>query len=265
MSIAKLWGWILLVVTLSMIVAYSRLLEANLESGLLLGAEFRLHRVADAWIDSKSDPSRQELADEHSGDQKLPMPPIDGTPILYARTESLPPVVQQNLPDLPTDGQFTVIGIDEIGLLYRGHLLHLYRTWPTGEHLHVVQRLVLAEHERERVQQFDAKVNMRLESPLLFFGVVLLIVLFFGRRVANATSKLLHWCESLPLDSLPEKPPILPFVEMRRIAAGTLATVRRERDAIEHQHRFLRFASHELRTPLAVASAKTHSIALQMH
>jgi len=95
----------------------------------------------------------------------------------------------------------------------------------------------------------------------LFVLVTLFIVLLFGRRVANATKQLLRWCESLSIESLPEEAPKLPFVEMRTIAEGTLATVRRERDALEHRHRFLRFASHELRTPLAIASANAELLA----
>jgi len=261
MSIGKLLSLTLLGVTLIMVTAYSWLLEENLESGLLFGSEFRLNRAADAWIDSKTALSTLEPVEQHIDDSVYPMLPDNGTPVLYWKRESLPIDVQENLPNSLVDGQFTVIGISESGLLYRGHLLHLFRTTPSGEGLHVVQQLTLAEHEVDRVADFDAMANRRLGLRMWFVAGTVFIVLLFGRRVAKATKKLLTWTESLSIDSLPDKPPALPFVEMRSLAAGTLATVTRERDAIEHQHRFLRFASHELRTPLAIASVNTELLA----
>jgi len=165
------------------------------------------------------------------------------------------------LPKTLEDGQFTTIDTDELGLVYNGYLLHLFRTLPGGEGLHVVQRLMLAEHERHRVQQFDAMANRRLDSRMWFIGGVIVIILLIGHRLAKGTKELLRWSESLSIDSLPDKPPALPFVENRRIAASMLDTVQREAAAIAHQHRFLRFASHELRTPLTIASANTELLA----
>lgn len=261
MSIGRLLSLTLLGVTLVMVVAYSWLLEANLESGLLLGAEFRLNRAADAWIDADADPATLEPAGQRSNAVHVPMPPADGTPILHSSRESLPIAVQENIPETLIDGQFTVIQINEVGLLNQGHLLHLFRTLPGGEGLHVAQRLVLAEHERERVIDFDAMADRRLGSREWFIGGVVFIVLLVGHRVTKATKALLRWCETLSIDSLPDKPPALPFVEIRRIAAGTLAAFQRERDAVDQRQRFLRFASHELRTPLAIASANTELLA----
>ena len=95
----------------------------------------------------------------------------------------------------------------------------------------------------------------------LFLLATVLIVFLFGRRLARATTRLLQWGESLSIESLPEEPLQLPFEEMQLIAAGTLASLQNERDAIETRHRFLRFASHELRTPLAIASANAELLA----
>ncbi len=245
-----------------MVVGYTWLMEANLVSGLLLGSEFRLNRTADAWIKSKADLSSLEPSRQESQSVKILMPPADGTPIVYPRKESLPAVLQEHLPEELLDGEFTIIEIDELGLLNSGYLLHLFRTLPSGEGLHIVQRLVLAEYEIERVQNFDMLMDKRAFLPgTLFVLTTVFIVLLFGRRVTKATTRLLRWCDSLSIQSLPDEPPKLPFVEIRRIAAGTLATVQREHEAIEQRHRFLRFASHELRTPLAIASANTELLA----
>ncbi len=258
MSIGKSLRLTLLSITLTMVIAYSWLMEANLVSALLFGSEFRLNRAADAWIESKADLSLLEDTRQESHGLEIPMPPADGTPVLYANKHSLPVAIQDELPATLLDGEFTVVKIDEIGLLNIGYLLHLFRTLPGGEGLHVVQRLVLADYEEERVQNFDALMYKRAVIPgALFVLTTVFIVFLFGRHVAKATTRLLRWCESLSIQSLPEKPPKLPFLEMQRIAEGTLATVQRERDAIEHRHKFLRFASHELRTPLAIASANT--------
>lgn len=261
MSIGKLLGLTFFGVTLIMITAYSWLLEENLVSGLLFGSEFRLNRAADAWIETKAEISTLQPVKQHEDDTLFPMLPDDGTPVLYGSRDSLPQTVQDNLPVSLVDGQFTAIGIDTPGLLYKGHLLHLFRTLPSGESLHVVQQLSLAEHEESRVADFDAMANKRLDLRMWFVGGTIFIVLLIGHRIAKATRDLLHWTESLSVDSPPDTPPALPFVEMRKIATSTLATVQRERDAIEHQHRFLRFASHELRTPLAIASANTELLA----
>lgn len=262
MSIGKLLSVTLVSITLIMVSAYSWLMEANLVTGLLFGSEFRLNRAADSWIESKADINSLEPLPQNIHDIEILIPPTDGTPVLYAYKESLPKALQDQLPETLLDGQFTGIVIDEVGLLNEGYLLHLFRTLPDGDGLHVVQRLVLADHEVERVQELDSLVDKRIIlAGALFVLTTVFIVLLFGRRVAKATTKLLRWCESLSIESLPDAPPKLPFVEMRRIAAGTLATVQREREAIEHRHRFLRFASHELRTPLAIASANTELLA----
>lgn len=262
MSIGKLLKLTLLSITLTMVVGYSWLMEANLVSGVLFSSEIRMHRAADAWVESNADLSSLEYPKQGSHPPKIPAPPADGSPVVYPYKESLPVIVQEHLPEELLDGQFTIIEIDELGLLNVGYLLHLFRTLPDGEGLHVVQRLVLAEYEIERVQKFDGIVDKRYILPAGFFVLVTVsIVLLFGRRVAKSTTQLLRWCESLSIESLPDEPPKLPFVEMRTIAEGTLATVQREREAIEHRHRFLRFASHELRTPLAIASANAELLA----
>ena len=262
MSIGKLLKLTLLSITLTMVVGYSWLMEANLVSGVLFSSEIRLNRTADAWIESNADLSSEEDSRQESRNTKKLMPPADGDPLVYLHQARLPVAVQEHLPEVLLDGQFTVIEIDELGLLNVGYLLHLFRTLPGGEGLHVVQRLVLAEYEIERVHDLDGLMDKRLVLPgVLFVLVTVFIVLLFGRRVAKATEQLLHWCESLSIESLPEEPPKLPFVEMQTIAEGTLATVRREREAIEHRHKFLRFSSHELRTPLAIASANAELLA----
>ncbi len=262
MSIGKLLRLTLLSITLTMVVGYSWLMEANLVSGLLFGSEFRLNRTADSLINSNADLSSLEPSKQENQYINTPIPPADGSPVVYTQKESLPVTVLEHLPETLQDGQFTIIEIDELGLLNIGYLLHLFRTFPDGKGFHVVQRLVLADHEIERVQNFDVLINKRSLLPgALFVLSTVFIVLLFGRHVAKATTGLLSWCESLSIQSLPDKPPKLPFLEMQRIADGTLATVQRERDAIEHRHRFLRFASHELRTPLAIASANTELLA----
>lgn len=262
MSIRRLLSWTLLSITLTMVVGYSVLMEVHLVTGLLFGSEFRLNRTADAWIKSRADLSLTEASRLESQGIEAPMPPADGTPVVYLKKESLPVVVLERLPEVLHNGQLTTFEIDELGLLSRGYILHLFRISPNGEGLHVVQRLVLADHEIERVQKIDRQVYTRTLLPAgLFFLSTVFIVLLFGRRVAKSTTQLLRWCDSLSIESLPNEPPKLPFVEMQSIAAGTLATVKRERDAIEHRHRFLRFASHELRTPLAIASANTELLA----
>ena len=262
MSLGKSLRLTLLGITLTMVVGYTWLMESNLVSGLLFGSEFRLNRTADAWIESKADLSSLESSTLESQGVEILMPPADGAPIIYAHKASLPVAVQKHLPEELVDGQFTIIEIDELGLLNVGYLLHLFRTLPSSEGLHVVQRLVLTDDEVDRVQNFDALMDKRILLPgALFILTTVLIVFLFGRRVTKATTRLLHWFESLSIESLPDEPPKLPFSEMQRIAEGTLATVQREREAIEHRHQFLRFASHELRTPLAIASANTELLA----
>ena len=262
MSIGKFVKLTLLSITLTMVVGYAILMEMSLVTGLLFGSEFRLNRAADAWIGSNADISSLENNRQESHRFEGLLPPADGTPVISAHKESLPGTLQKHLTEELFDGQFTAIKTDELGLLNRGYLLHLFRTLPNGEGLHVVQRLVLSDHEIVRVQDFDRSGYIRVLLPgALFILVTVLIVLLFGRRVAKATTQLLRWCESLSIESLPDEPPKLPFVEMQSIAEGTLATVRRERDAIEHRHRFLRFASHEFRTPLAIASANIELLA----
>lgn len=263
MSIGKLLKLTLLSITLTMVVGYSWLMEVSLVTGVLFSSEIRLNRLADAWIESNTDSSSLKYSRQESQSTEIPEPPTDGSPIVYTHRASLPVAVQEHLPEELLNGQFTVIEIDEIGLLSIGYLLHLFRTLPNGDGLHVVQRLVLSDYEMmEHVQKFDELGYKRVLLPAaLFFIVTVFIVLMFGRRVAKATTQLLHWCESLSIESLPDETPKLPFSEMQRIAAGTLATVQREREAIEHRHRFLRFASHELRTPLAIASANTELLA----
>lgn len=258
MSIGKILRLTLLSLTIIMVVGYTFLMEANLASGILFSSEIRLNRTADALIIPKLDLSPPEPPKQ--GNQSIDelMPPTDGTPVVYSSKESLPVAVQENLPDALHDGQFTIIKIDVLGLLDRGYLLHLFRTFPNSEGLHIVQRLVLADYEIARVQKIDALGYKRALLPgALFILTTVLIVWLFGRHIAQSTTRLLNWCEGLSIQSLPDKPPKLPFLEMQRIAEGTLATVQRERDAIEHRHKFLRFASHELRTPLAIASANT--------
>jgi len=264
MSIGKLLSLTLLGVTLILVAAYSWLMEANIVSGVLLSSEFQLNRAADAWIESEADLSTlatQTPAEVHNNNTEITLPPADGTPSLHAHRENLPLAVQKTLPKTLEDGQFTKVDIDAPGLVYDGFMLHLFRTLPSGEGLHVVQRLMLADHERHRVRQFDAMANKRLNSGMWFIAGVVIIMLLIGHRVAKGTTELLRWSESLSIDSLPDKPPKLPFAENRRIAASMLDTVRRESDAIAHQHQFLRFASHELRTPLAIASANTELLA----
>lgn len=263
MSIGKLLKLTLLSITLTMVVGYSWLMEVSLLTGIHFSSEIRLNRLADAWIESNTDSSSLKYSSWESQSTEIPEPPTDGSPIVYTHRASLPVVVQEHLPEELLSGQFTVIEIDEIGLLSIGYLLHLFRTLPNGDGLHVVQRLVLSDYEMmEHVQSFDELGYKRVLLPAaLFFLVTVFIVLLFGRRVTKATTQLLRWCESLSIESLPDEPPKLPFLEMQRIGAGTLATVQREREAIEHRHRFLRFASHELRTPLAIASANTDLLA----
>lgn len=262
MSIRKSLTLTLLGITLTMVFGYSWLMEANLVSGVLFSSEIRLNRTADAWIESKSELSSLEASAEESQSIEIRMPPADGSPLVYARRVSLPVAVQERLPEKLVDGQFTVVEIDKLGLLNVGYLLHLFRTLPGGDGLHVVQQLVLADYEEERVQELDALVYKRALLPAaMFILATVSIVLLFGRYVDKATTRLLVWCESLSIQSIPDAPPKLPFLEMQRIAAGTLATVQRESEAIENRHRFLRFASHELRTPLAIASANTELLA----
>ncbi len=258
MSIRKSLSLALLSITLTMVIGYSWLMEANLVSGVLFSSEIRLNRAADAWIKSKSElPSSDSFAEEDQSTTIL-TPPPDGTPIICTDRKSLPIAVQEHLPEVLVDGQFTIVEIDEIGLLNIGYLLHLFRTSPGGNGLHVVQRLVLADYEEARVQKLDALINKRSLLPAAMFILTnVSIVLLFGHYVARSTSRLLEWCDSLSLQSLPKNPPPLSFLEMQSIAAGTLAAVQREHEAIEHRQRFLRFASHELRTPLAIASANT--------
>jgi len=262
MSIGKLLKLTLLGITLVMVVGYTFLMEGNLVSGVLFSSEIRLNRTADAWIESNAQSYSRQASLQERQSVEIPLPPADGTPVVYAERQSLPIAVQENLPEQLLDGEFTVIEIDELGLLNVGYLLHLFRSLPNGEGLHVAQRLVLADYEVERVQNFDALMYTRALLPgALFILTTIFIVLLFGRRVSKATTQLLNWCENLSSESLPDEPPKLPFVEMQSIAAGTLATVQREREAIEHRHQFLRFASHELRTPLATASANTELLA----
>lgn len=262
MSLGKSLRLTLLGITLSMVIGYTWLMEANLVSGLLFGSEFRLNRTADAWIASNADLSSLEPSALESQGVEILMPPADGTPTIYANKKSLPIAVQKHLPEELIDGRFTVIEIDELGLLNVGYLLHLFRTLPSDEGLHVVQRLVLTDDEIARVQNFDALMDRRILLPgALFILTTVFIVFLYGRRVTKATTRLLRWFESLSIQSLPDEPPKLPFSEMQRIAEGTLSTVQREREAIEHRHQFLRFASHELRTPLAIASANTELLA----
>ena len=262
MSIRKSLSLTLLTVTLTMVIGYSWLMEANLVSGVLFSSEIRLHRAADAWIKSQSEQSTVNAAALQRQPTESTMPPADGSPVVYAHRESLPATVQAQLPKELSDGQFTVVEIDKVGLLNIGYLLHLFRTSPGGDDLHVVQQLVLAEYEEERVQALDALVNQRALLPAAVFILAnVLVVLVFGRFVARATTRLVAWCDSLSIRALPDKPPKLPFLEMQHIAAGTLAAVQREQEAVEHRHRFLRFASHELRTPLAIASANTELLA----
>lgn len=263
MSLGKLLGLTLLAMTLTMVSAYSWLMEANIVSGILFSSEFRLNRAADAWIETEAELVTLEPAKENQDDGLFPTLPDDGTPVLYGNRDLLPQTVQENLPKSLVDGQFTAIGIDEPGLVLEGHLHHLLRILPSGEELHVVQQLTLAEHEESRVINFDEMADSRVGFGAWFVGGTIFIMLLFGHCIAKATRDLMHWTESLSIDSPPDEPPVLPFVEMRKIAAGTLATVRREREVIEHQHRFLRFASHELRTPLAIASANTELLARQ--
>ena len=245
-----------------MIFGYTWLMESNLVSGVLLSSEIRLNRAADAWLESNDNFSPEKNSPRKAHILEVTSPPNDGTPIIYSRREQLPITISAELPVELFDGQFTIIKIDEVGLLNVGYLFHLYRNLANGEGIHVVQKLILAEHENERVQDFDDLMYKRAMLPAAFFILsCILIVFIFGRLVTNATTKLLHWFENISIDSLPEAPPKLPFSEMQRIAAGTLATVRREHDAIEHRHQFLRFASHELRTPLAIALANTELLA----
>jgi len=262
MSIRKLYRLTLLGFTLTMVFGYSWLMEANLLSGVLFSSEIRLHRTADAWIDSNADLSTLEYARRDNPGAEIPSPPADGSPVVYAYKASLPVAVLEHLPEELHNGQFTVIEIDELGLLNVGYLLHLFRTLPGGEGLHVVQRLVLADYEIERVHKFDGLMDKRtLLTGGVFVLTTFLIVFLFGRSVTKATTQLLSWCENLSIQTLPKEPPKLPFEEMQTIATGALATVQREREAIEHRHRFLRFASHELRMPLAIASANAELIA----
>lgn len=190
------------------------------------------------------------------------MPSADGTPRRYPERTTLPLVLEQALPAKLVDGQLTVVEIDEVGYLNAGYLVHLYRISPAGEALHFVQRLVLSEKEQARMQEFDARNDRRILVPgAIFVLISACIVYLFGRRVATSTSRLLRWSEELRIESLPDTAIELPFEELQRIAVGTLASLQRERDAIEDRHRFLRFASHELRTPLAVACANTELLA----
>ena len=262
MSIKKSLGLTLLSIMLTMVVGYSWLMEANLVSGVLFSSEIRLNRTADAWIESEAESTSLAASEQTAQIDEVTMPPADGSPVVYTNRKSLPVAVQNHLPETLVDGQFTIVEIDKVGLLNIGYLLHLFRTAPGGDGIHVAQQLVLAEYESERVQELDALMYKRSLLPgTLFILATTSIVLLFGRHVSKATTRLLSWCDGLSIQSLPDDPPRLPFSEMDRIAAGTLATVKRERDAIEHRHRFLRFASHELRTPLAVASANTELLA----
>lgn len=252
MSIRKALGLTLAGITLTMVVGYTWLMEENLASGVLFSSEIRLNRVADAWAGVNG---AQPLQSEHYVEQKR-QPGNNGVPLVYNTRQDLPAEVLSHLPEALVDGQFTVIEIDEIGLLNIGYLLHLYRSLPDGESLHIVQKLVLAEHEIERVKEFDALVHNRALIPAnLFMLSTLFLVLVFGRKIAGNTKRLLDWFENLSINSLPDGPPKLALSELQRIADGTLATVRREAEAIDHRQKFLRFASHELRTPLAIASA----------
>ena len=261
MSIRKSLTLTLLGITLTMVFGYTWLMEGNLASGVLFGAEIRLHRAADAWIESQESASQTTDRAANAGDS-VEMLPADGSPVIYTDRSALPIAVLKHLPQTLADGQLTRIKTDEIGLLNVGYVLHLFRALPNGEGVHVVQRLMLADNEAARVQVLDKTMYWRALLPAAVFLITtILFVWLFGRRVAQATTRLLSWYESLSMEALPEKPPELPFEEMRRIAAGTLATVERERDAIEHRHRFLRFASHELRTPLAIATANTELLA----
>ncbi|MEO1574276.1 MAG: HAMP domain-containing sensor histidine kinase [Pseudomonadota bacterium] len=259
MSIRKSLTLTLLGITLTMVIGYTWLMEANLVFGVLFGAEIRLHRAADAWIEAPASSTRAPVSAATDGIEMLPP---DGTPVIYTQRSALPAAVLKHLSETPEDGQLTRITTDEVGLLNVGYVLHLYRALPDGEGVHVVQRLMLAEDEVARVQRLDKTMYWRALVPAAaFLLTTILFVWLFGRRVAKATTRLLNWYDGLSMASLPEKPPELPFTEMRRIAAGTLATVQREHDAIEHRHRFLRFASHELRTPLAIATANTELLA----
>lgn len=252
MSIRKALGLTLAGITLTMVVGYTWLMEENLASGVLFSSEIRLNRVADAWAGVDSG---QHLQSEHYVEQKR-QPGNNGVPVVYTTRQDVPAEILSQLPEELADGQFTVIETDEIGLLNIGYLLHLYRSLPDGESLHVVQKLVLAEHEIERVKEFDALVHNRALIPAnLFMLSTLFLVLAFGRKIAGNTKQLLDWFGSLSINSLPDGPPKLALSEMQRIADGTFATVRREAEAIDHRQKFLRFASHELRTPLAIASA----------
>lgn len=260
MSLRKSLRLTLLGITLFMVFGYSWLMEANLASGVLFSSEIRLNRAADAWIESETKSAIPSTSSHKAIEPHLL--PTDGTPVIYETRDSLPVAVLEHIPETLLDKQFTVIETDEIGLLNIGYLLHLFRTLPNGENIHVVQRLMLAEYEIERVQQFDALMYKRSMIPgAVFILTTLFIVLLFGHRVAKGTTQLLNWCESLSIQSLPDAPPKLPFLEMQQIAAGALATVQRESEAIEHRHQFLRFASHELRTPLAIASANAELLA----
>lgn len=258
MSIRRLLRWTLLSITLVMVLGYTWLMEENLASGVLFSAQIRLNREADAWIAAQGggERVRVELASSKA------LPPVDGTPWLYAERSLLPVLVLEALEAELKDGQVTVIEIDDVGFLNTGYLVHLCRISPKGQELHFVQRLVLAEHEQARVHEFDASMYKRVLFPAAFFVLIsACIVYLFGRRVASSTNKLLAWSEALSIEELPDEPVKLPFEEMQRIAGGTLDSLRRERDAIESRHRFLRFASHELRTPLAIACANTELLA----
>lgn len=252
MSMKRWLRWTLISTTLVMVLGYTWLMEENLASGVLLSSEIRLHRCADALLEPGATPSPAGL----QVGARNAIPSANGMPMLFRTRESLPAQIGEHLPAELSDGQFTIIENDEVGLLNIGYFLHLYRVSPDGEGLHLVQRLVLAEQESGRVREFDERMYRRTLFPAaIFVFASACIVFFFGRRVTKATMELLSWSDGLTIDALPEKPPKLPFEEMQRIAAGTLASLQREGDAIDHQHRFLRFASHELRTPLAIASA----------
>ncbi|WP_251359457.1 HAMP domain-containing sensor histidine kinase [Kangiella sp. TOML190] len=256
MSIGKLLRLALLSITLIMVIGYTWLMEGNLASGVLLSSEIRLNRTADAWIKNRPD-FLQYSQQENLNDNKSKLP-ADGTPIVYTREQFLPATVKKHLPEKLVNGQFTIIETDELGLLNVGYLLHLFRTLPSGQDLHVVQRLMLSDYEVERVQQFDVLMDKRALIPgALFVFTTLFIIFLFGRHVSKTTTRLLIWFENLSIQSLPDKPPKLSLLEMNRIAEASLDAVKREAEAVEHRHRFLRFASHELRTPLAIASANT--------
>lgn len=255
LKIRTLISLMLLSTTFIMIAAYSWLLEANLESGVLFSSEVRLNRAADTWIESINNATSPSANNELTGPKELTLLPPDGTPVLYSHKENLPAELIKQLPNTLTDGQFTAIGTNEIGLLYKGHLVHLYRLKSNGEGIHVVQRLVLSPHEYNRVIPFDDKVNKRLYSRWWFLGGVIFILWLFGRRITKANTTLLKWSDSLSVEELPDKPPKLPFTELQLIADRLLLAFRREKDVLEQRHRFLRFTSHELRTPLATASA----------